>query len=198
MRRVMITRALLLAAGCLTACAHAPARQERRAQTPSDFFPLAVGNEWTYADRSPLLGPQAQAASRRVVRIVSRDADGYYRDSERGELRADADCLRDRIRRLLCLPLEPGRGWTSVVGVSSTERYEIAAVDEEVEVPAGTFRGCVRVRAHNRGGPTTDHVLELTYAPGIGPVRIETHSVVNGVVTPQVRAVLESYRLVAR
>ena len=45
-----------------------------------------------------------------------------------------------------------GTKWSSIVSVSSTERYEIAAVGETVETPAGKFDGCVRVRAHNRAG----------------------------------------------
>jgi hypothetical protein len=54
------------------------------------------------------------------------------------------------------------------------------------------------VRAHNRAGPEADHLLEITYAPGVGPVRIETFAVVKGTVTPQVRAELLSYRLKPR
>jgi hypothetical protein len=68
-------------------------------------------------------------------------------------------------------------------------------VDERIETPAGRFEGCVKVRAHNRASPTTDHVLEITYAPGVGPVRIETFVIAEGAVRPQVRALLRSYRL---
>jgi hypothetical protein len=132
------------------------------------------------------------------VRILERTKDGYYRDNERGELRADPDCLHDRARRLLCAPFAPGKTWASVVSVSSTERYEIAAVGESVATPAGKFDRCVRVRARNRASPSTDHVLEITYAPGVGPVRIETAVVVDGKVTPQVSAVLERYRVAGR
>ncbi|HUL58173.1 MAG TPA: hypothetical protein VLU43_02810 [Anaeromyxobacteraceae bacterium] len=192
------TIAISLAA-LAAACAHpgAPAAAPAAAGAPADFFPLAVGNEWTYVDETPALPADRRGVSR-TVRIVSRDSDGYYHDSERGELRADPDCLHDRVRRLLCAPIEPGKGWSSVVSVSSTERYEIAAVGEKVTTPAGTFAGCVRVRAHNRAGPTTDYVNEITYAPRVGPVRIETFSVVKGAVTPQVRAVLRAYRVEAR
>lgn len=196
----MKTRILLPLLGLAAACAHAPAPAARpveaAARGPADYFPLAVGNSWTYVDESPAL-PADRRGAPRTVRILSRDPDGYFHDDERGELRADPDCLHDRVRRLLCAPVEKGRTWTSVVSVSSTERYEIAAVDESVTTPAGTFAGCVRVRANNRAG-ATDHVLEITYAPGVGPVRIETYAVVGGAVTPQVRAVLGSYRVGAR
>jgi hypothetical protein len=178
----------------LAACAGPGAGARRPARTPAEFFPLAVGNEWVYVDESPGL-PPGQAGSVRTVRILSRGADGFFRDNERGELKAGADCVQDRVRRLLCAPLEAGRGWTSVVSTASTERYEIAAVDERVETPAGRFEGCVKARAHNRASPTTDHVLEITYAPGVGPVRIETFVIAEGAVRPQVRALLRSYRL---
>jgi hypothetical protein len=185
-----------LAAGCARAPT-APAEASRpSAGGPAHYFPLAIGNEWVYRDESPALPPERRGT--RTVRILERTADGYFRDNERGELRADRDCLHDRSRRLLCGPIAQGTTWSSVVSVSSTERYEIAAVGETVSTPAGRFAGCVRVRAHNRAARGTDHVLEITYAPGVGPVRIETFAVVGAEVTPQVRAVLQSYRVEGR
>jgi hypothetical protein len=71
-------------------------------------------------------------------------------------------------------------------------------VGETVATPAGTFEGCVRVRAHNRASAETDHVLEIAYAPGVGPVRLETFALVKGEVTPLVRAVLQSYEVGGR
>src|SRR6266545_5160037 len=196
----MNVRTLLPFAALVAACARAPSRPAppaASASAPGDYFPLSVGNEWVYRDESPAL-PSDRRGTQRTVRILERTNDGYYRDSERGELRADPDCLHDRSRRLLCGPLIRGTTWTSVVSVSSTERYEIAAVGETVETPAGKFDGCVRVRAHNRAAPGTDHVLEITYAPGVGPVRIETFAVIGAAATPQVRALLEKYRVGGR
>jgi len=194
----MNARTLLPLAVLAAACAGAPARPPTAAPSaPGDYFPLAVGNEWVYRDESPALPPERRGATR-IVRILERTSDGYYRDSERGELRADRDCLHDRSRRLLCGPIAPGTSWSSVVSVSSTERYEIAAVGETVSTPAGRFDGCVRVRAHNRAERGTDHVLEITYAPRVGPVKIETFALVGAEATPQVRAVLEKYRVGGR
>jgi len=188
------TELLLLAVAALVAgCAGAPI-PAAQANTPADFFPLAVGNSWTYLDQSPSL-PKGGVSARRTVRILERTADGFFRDSERGELRAGPDCLRDRMRQLLCAPFEVGNRWTSTVSLTSTERYEIAAVGETVTTPAGTFKGCVRVRAHNKAQGGMDHVLEMTYAPGVGPVRIETYALLDGKATPQVRAVLQAYQV---
>jgi len=190
------TTLALLSAALAAGCSHAPATGAAGGAglSPAELFPLAVGNRWTYVDRSPAL-PAGQPPPERTVRIVERTADGFFRDNERGELRADADCLRDRVRRLVCRPIAAGQGWVSVTGVSATERYEIAGVDERVETPAGTFSGCVRVRAVVRAGPKAENVLELTYAPGVGPVRIETFSVVEGRTAVQVRAELKAYSL---
>ena len=181
----------VVALGLSLACAHrAPAPS---AADAAAYFPLAVGNEWIYADESP-----GSPGGERKIRILERTADGYFRDTERGELRADGGCVHDRLRRLLCAPVTPGTQWSSVIAASSTERFEIASVGEEVQTPAGRFGGCVRVRAHNRANAATDYVIETTYAPGVGPVKLETFAVVNGVVQAQVRAVLRAYRIAGR
>jgi hypothetical protein len=190
----------LLAALALGGCAGAPAQPARPAALVADdaaaYFPLAVGNQWTWLDRSPSL-PRGEER-RRTVRILSRDAEGYFRDDDKGALKVVGPCVQDRLRRILCAPFTVGRTWSSVVSVSSTEHYEIAGAGESVRVPAGTFDACVRVRARTRAGPDAETVLEITYAPGVGPVRIETFAVVAGVTSPQVRAALESFRLEGR
>jgi hypothetical protein len=186
---------LLLTLSLTAACSSAPVAPASApvAGAPADFFPLAVGNEWVWDDVSPQL-PGGGRRSARTVRIVERTADGFFRDNERTDLRADGECVRDRLRRLLCTPFAVGTGWKSVVSPSSTERYEIVAVGERVEVPAGRYDGCIRVRAHNRAGASSEHVMELTYAPGVGPVRLETWAIVDGVAAQQIRAVLRSFR----
>jgi hypothetical protein len=179
-----------LAVACAAACASAPPAATPSSAAPADFFPLAVGNAWTFLDRSP----QHAEPVRRTVRIVSRDAAGYFVDDQHGALRADGDCLHDRSRRLLCRPVERGASWSSIVGPSATERYEIAGTGETVTVPAGTFNGCVRVRSRLRAGKV-EQIAELTYAPGVGPVKLETFAVVDGVARPQITGELESYRI---
>jgi hypothetical protein len=177
----------LLAA--LAACAHPP-RAAGAAARPADFYPLAVGAEWTWEDQSPQL-PAGRAALR-TVRVVERGPDGFFRDSARGELRVGS-CIEDRARSLLCGPIAVGTRWSSVLSPTSTENYEIVAVGERVEVPAGRFDGCVRVRAHMRASPGTELINETSYAPGVGPVRIEVVTVGDGQAVPQFRAVLRAY-----
>ncbi len=193
MRRAAFLLPMLVAVASLAA-------HDETVPPPADssYFPLAVGNRWVWEDQSPANAAPASARPQRTVTVLERTADGFFRDSERGELKVAGGCLQDRVRQLLCGPVAPGKAWRSVVSVSSTEQYEIAAVDEVVETPAGTFRGCVRVRALNRAAPGTDLVNEISYAPGVGPVRIETYAVAGGQAAPQLRALLRSYKVEGR
>jgi hypothetical protein len=180
----------------LVACAHAPApggsaQGAPAASDPTSYFPLAVGNEWTWIDLSPLAAGEGK---KRTVRIVSRDAEGYFVDDAKGALRVAHGCIQDRVRRILCTPFDLDRSWSSVVSETSTEHYQIAATGVTTTVPAGTFDGCILVRARNRAGADVEVILETTYAPGVGPVRIETFAVVNGRKVPQVRAELVNHR----
>jgi hypothetical protein len=196
MRGVIRGPALLLCAA-LAACAHAPPEpsgQPRSAPDPTAYFPLAVGNEWTWIDRSPAAG--AATSKQRTVRIVSRDAEGYYVDDARGALKVAHGCIQDRVRRILCAPFDVERSWLSIVSETSTERYQIAATGLTAAVPAGTFDDCILVRARNRAGGDAEVILETTYARGIGPVRIETFALVGGRKVPQVKAELASHRIV--
>jgi hypothetical protein len=207
MRAVPRATAILILAG-LTACAHAPGSAApapapgkapgspalpTAAPDPTGWFPLAVGNEWTWLDLSP--GQEPGTARRRTVRIVSRDADGFYVDDSRGALRSAHGCIQDRVRRILCTPFEVDRTWSSVVSETSTERYRIAATGLTATVPDGTFQDCILVQARNRAGGDAEVLLETTYAPGVGPVRIETFAVVGGKKVPQVKAELASHRI---
>jgi hypothetical protein len=195
--RGVIRRPALLLCAALAACAHAPPEAPARppaALDPTAYFPLAVGNEWTWLDRSPVAGDVAP--KRRTVRIVSRDAEGFYLDDGRGALKVAHGCIQDRVRRILCAPFDVDRSWVSIVSETSTERYQIAASGITAAVPAGTFEDCILVRARNRAGEDAEVILETTYAPGVGPVRIETFALVGGKKVPQVKAELASHRIV--
>jgi hypothetical protein len=185
--RSFLTLPLLAA---LAGCAHATGATGGSTR-PGDYYPLAVGSEWTWEDQSPQL--PAGRPSYRTVRVLERTSDGFFRDSARGELRV-RDCLEDRARALLCGPIAVGKRWSSVLSPTSTENYEIVAVGERVVTPAGTFDGCVRVRANTRAAAGTELINEISYAPGVGPVRIEVIAVGNGKAVQQFRAVLRAYR----
>jgi len=176
--------------GLLAGCAHPP-RAPGGSGRPADYYPLAVGAEWTWEDQSPQL-PGGRPVLR-TVRVQERTRDGFYKDNARGELRVGA-CVEDRSRSLLCGPIAVGTRWVSVLSPASTEHYEIVAVGERVVVPAGAFEGCVRVRSNTRASADTELINEISYAPGVGPVRIEIITVVKGQAATQLRAVLRAHR----
>src|SRR5690349_9992151 len=120
----MMTKRMLL--GALTVMAVSGC--VKRVDTPSSvkgggdgaaiYYPLAVGNRWTYQVK--LLGE----ASEQTIQIQREDG-GVFFDSQGGQLSVDPFGITDHKRYLLREPVETGREWTNVVSVSSTERYRI-------------------------------------------------------------------------
>jgi hypothetical protein len=188
----MRTSLVVALTAVLAGCAHSAPARVAGPTAVGAYYPLAIGNQWDWEDQSPQL-PAGRPATR-TVRIVERTADGFWRDTGRGELKVGT-CLQDRQRSLLCGPIAVGTSWTSILSINSSERYEIVAVSETVETPAGRFSGCVRVRSNTRAAAGTELINEITYAPGVGPVRIEVMTVAKGVASPQLRALLRSYRV---
>jgi len=175
MRRLLLPLVAVLAA---SACAHsastpAPARREA-----SDYHPGTVGAKWTYAGK---VGGQAVE---KTITITGK-RDGYFVDDAGGLLRADAEGLRDEKRFLLKNPLEKGQSWTSIVSVSSTERYEIVDTGFTVNTAAGQFTDCVMVRGTNRVDAQKSLRNEWTYAPKVGMVRIVGTMIDGGREIPQ-------------
>lgn len=132
-----------------------------------DFYPLAVGNRWTYETR---LGNRTET---QTVEIVAEEH-GFHRDTAGGLLRVDSEGLRDPQRYLLRTPLEPGNSWSVVLAPGVSENYEIVDAGSSCSVPAGTFARCVTVRGQNRVDGSRQLVSEWTYAEGIGLVSLHT------------------------
>jgi hypothetical protein len=191
----LIAAAALAASACATegsavkgAGAEAAASREKTADlTP--FYPLEVGNTWTY--RGTLLGQQQTSK----VTITGREGP-VYMDDRGGRLAFDRDGLRDAKRYLLKGPPVKGTSWVSVTSLTSTERFEIIDNGRKFAVPAGTFEGCLVVRAINKIDAQKSLVTEWTFAPGAGIIRIETFLDRNGKeMLPQGRFELVSYTL---
>lgn len=183
------TLCLFLLASCAT-----PRPTPRPAQAPSarELFPLAVGNRWTYRVR--FLGVDQTLS----VAIVSGQ-DGTFIDNRGQRYHEGRGGLRDDQRYLLREPLAEGKSWSSVVSVSSTEHYSVAAVGEAAEVPAGRFAGCVRVEGRTPGGADRAQLAEQTYCPGVGLVRVVTYEEISGRRgPPQWQEELVAFRVAAR
>lgn len=179
---------LVVAASCKSAPARdaAPAATSAAAVDPSAYYPLAVGNSWTY-EYTP-------GAARETIQIVGRDG-AWFVDDHRGRLRADADGIRDADRYLLHAPLTPGAQWTAVQNLV-VQHFTVAAVDATVSTRAGEFTRCVVVRNESplpQGAGK--FVTEWTYAPRVGLVQVRTQTVSPRGTQMQSRLDLVAYRV---
>ncbi len=186
---------LLIPTLLLAACATTPSGVEKRPEVAGtaarDFYPLAVGNSWTY--KVTALGAPPEE---REVKIL-KDEGGTFHDSTGAQLFTDAFGIRDQKRYLLRDPVEVGTEWSNVVSVSSVERYKIVSVNVGCESPAGKFEGCAVVESTNKIEEGKALVLELTFAPKVGLVRISTLFVGPQQKIPQVTLELTKYTVVA-
>ena len=172
-----------------------PVAARPEAGGPGEYFPLAIGNQWIYVDQSPALPP----AKRGVQTDRAHPGPDRRRVLPRQRARRAAGERRLRAGPGTPPPLPAVRAGChlDVGGVGQLDR---AIRDRRPGRGGGDAGGTLRaaVSGYERTtGPrrSTDHVLEITYAPRVGPVRIETYVVVDGKVTPQVKAVLQSYKL---
>ena len=156
-----------------------------------DYYPLAVGNRWTYDTN--FLGDRRE----RSVEIVAV-RDGYYIDNEGAQLTVDGLGVRDQKRYLLRDPIQVGSAWTNVVSASSIEHYRIAELGVPCRVPAGAFENCIRVESRNRKDDQRTLVNELTFAPAVGIVRIELTLESGGKRVPQSVFELKQFTLKPR
>ena len=156
----------LVLGGCATF--HGTQSQSSARLSARDFYPLDVGTSWSYE-------VNLLSATRTIDVVIERKGPGgFVTDSTGAQLMADAYGVRDKKRYILRNPIQLGTKWTNVVSVSSVERYEIIAVGQPCSAPAGTWKDCVVVRSRNRVKKGEVLVNTLTFAPGIGIVRVST------------------------
>jgi hypothetical protein len=178
------------AAACSTAAPRpSPKEASSAAASAAAFYPLAVGNSWTYEVTS------AGSSRRDTVQIVGRDGP-WFLDDHRGRFRTEPDGIRDADRYLLRNPLTAGARWTAVENLV-VQRFEVISTDAQLATRAGSFEGCIVVRneqplERGRG----KYVTEWTYAPGVGLARLLTHTVsASGASHEQVKLELVAYRV---
>jgi hypothetical protein len=165
-------------------CAHTKPVPVERAK---NFMPLAVGNEWTYAVN--FLGQQSD----RKVSITELK-DGFFKDTQGGELKVDAYGIRDRNRYLLRNPIQAGTAWQNVISPQSSERYEIQSV-APCSVAAGKFDKCSTVVSKVRVDEVSELVNEMTFAEGVGLVRLEVNLQRESGAVPQMNLELTQFAL---
>jgi hypothetical protein len=163
MRKIAAAILLLCTVACSTGRSLSSGTGGREAGA---YYPLAVGNRWTY--QTNLLGEKGE----RTVEII-KEEDGFFRDSQGGRLTVDGFGIRDDKRYLLRAPLKEGERWSNIVSANTTEHYTVLGADDHCESPAGVFEHCVRVEGRSRIGDGATLVNQLTFARGVGLVRIE-------------------------
>ncbi|HUM12551.1 MAG TPA: hypothetical protein VLT82_16515 [Myxococcaceae bacterium] len=175
----MTLRRWAVLAACLLGCAHQPSPPPApaaagaaagRVPESARYFPLAVGNHWTY--EATYLG---EKSTRQVEVVAFRD--GSYVDRDGRALRVDREGIRDQVRYLLHEPLTAGATWTSVVAPGSAEHYRVLSVRAPCQAPAGHFTDCVEVESRTLADPATPARLlvnRVTFAAGVGIVQVRT------------------------
>jgi hypothetical protein len=136
---------------------------------PALYYPLAVGNSWTYQVTDP------SGIHEDTIRIVGRDGP-WFIDDHRGKIRVDSEGVRDGDRYLLHVPLRTSSRWSAVENLV-VQRFEITATDATIDTKSGGFSGCVIVR-NEQPLPKKQGklVTEWTYAPKVGLVELRTRT----------------------
>lgn len=150
----------------LAACRSAPAAKAATAAGEAGaarYYPLAVGNSWTY---------DVGGGRQEKIEIVGRDG-AWYLDDHRGRFRYETDGVRDADRYLLRTPVETGAKWSAVDNLV-VQRFEVASTEASAVTRAGTFTRCALVRNEQPLPNGGRFVTEWTYAPGVGMVEMRT------------------------
>jgi len=163
-------RKFALVALVLCACKAGPQAAPASTGSGEDatrYYPLAVGNSWTYAFHG--------SNRRETIQIVGRDG-AWFIDDHRGRLRYESDGVRDADRYLLRTPLATGAKWSAVENLV-VQRFEVVSMDASTVTEAGTFPRSARVRQEQPPPKGGRFVTEWTYAPNMALVPAVTSTV---------------------
>lgn len=174
-----------------------------------DYFPLAVGNSWTYDVGNGV------ATAHKVVTDKKEQEDGsiMYEIKQsnymKGELwfkttigySVDKYAITKYLidsgssKTILKLPVKIGDKW----GKEDWLQYTIEKVKEPVIVPAGKFTNCIRVKETNTSGKESDGVVLIGYtyyAPNVGEIKMSGVQINKGKATKEITASeLKEYEL---
>ncbi|GEM_PF-1695752 len=152
----------------------APPSAENRAPA---FYPLKVGNRWTYDELAMgrvhntwQTSISQQASPTRYVQDIQLLVEGKPSKPARQVLEVRPRGIFDGTRYVLEEPVTVGKKWMTVLDVSTAEKFEIVSVDSTVEVPAGRFSGCVRVRNTITDPGKVVQLTEPTFCRDVGMV----------------------------
>lgn len=163
-----------LAALSITGCS--AATQAQRGEVAEDlsnltpashYYPLGVGSRWSYSvtDRSEPV----------AIELVALQ-EGFHVDQSGQKLASDEMGIHDGRRYLLQNPVRTGTKWHNVVSATATEHYRIVSAKAPCEVPAGSFDDCARVESRQRVDDHVTLVNTMTFARGVGLVRVQVEA----------------------
>jgi hypothetical protein len=179
-------RKLIVLALLACACKSAPQPAAGAGEDATRYYPLAVGNSWTYLARG--------SDKPETIQIVGRDGAWFF-DDHRGRLRYEKDGVRDADRYLLRTPLATGAKWSAVENLV-VQKFEVIGMDASAVTQAGTFTRCAVVRNEQPLKAGGKFVTEWTYAPNVGLVQLVTSTIdAKGKQTEQTRLSLIAYRV---
>jgi hypothetical protein len=188
MRTTGIVAVLLVSLSLLTS---GPVRADALSES---YFPLKEGMRWEYTVTSDQGQPQklliTNLAPRDVqgvkvtprkwelggatfIELMKQDDTGVYRYAEqKGETAAPE--LITPMECHLKFPITQGNSWamTTKVGTSALSvSLTLESVSDEVKVPAGTFKDCLKVKQVGENDAGTSVMGYEWYAPKVGVVK---------------------------
>jgi len=188
MRTTGIVAALLLAVSLFTP------GQGWGDELSQSYFPLKAGMRWEYnvvsSQGQPIKLLITNLAPREVngtkvkprrwelggstfIELMKQDGTGVYRYAEqKGETAAPS--LVTPMECHLKFPIAQGNSWDMVTKVGNstlTVRLTIESVSDEVRVPAGTFKDCLKIKQVGENKAGTAVIGYEWYAPKLGVVK---------------------------
>ncbi len=167
------------------------------AEDVTKYYPLKPGQSWTYTMTTAKGGPQRIVVTNMPARelkgvtltprkwevggatkyyLVGADDYGVYRYGEQASEQAEPVIAKPKVYYLKS-PLSNGTSWDIRTRLGSEEvtvNLTIEAVNEEVKVPAGTYKDCLKVK-HAGSTQKGDTAITLEayewYAPDVGLVK---------------------------
>lgn len=143
-----------------------------------DFFPIPPGAKWVFVDSASggenmhlnLAVQDSSAGLRGVIAGAFFAGEQRFRDYRREVMKEDWGVWEQRETGrspILRYPYRKGRSWDAREGGKAV-RYEIVEDGLTVEVKAGRFTGCLKVKSRTAGFPSW--VFDY-YCPGVGRVK---------------------------
>jgi len=158
------------------------------------YFPLKEGMRWEYSVTSDQGGTKklliTNLAPREVqgtkvtprkwelggtifIELIKQDDTGVYRYAEQPGENAPPSLITP-IECHLKFPIAPGSSWNMATKVGNSKMnlsLTIESVSDEVKVPAGTFKDCVKVKQVGENDAGTAVMGYEWYAPKVGVVK---------------------------